>query len=132
MTIGDLIKWARIDPYAKQCFDGWSDFELTLAIEDRIKKNQIIVYTNGEEVKGFVTFEVRYDKKEVWIENIVSKEKGAFGKMIEKLFQNYGYGIMNSGEWTIFGERIGPYKHRKHGRKFTITPKFLKRLYIYG
>jgi len=94
MTIGDLVKWARIDAYAKQCFDGWSDLDLTLAIEERIKSNQLIVYTNKEEVLGFVTFTVDFAKKEVFIENMISKEKHCFGKMIERLFQIYGDDIL--------------------------------------
>ena len=132
MTIGDIVKWARIDAYAKQCFDGWSDADLIQEIDSRITSNQLIVYTNGEEVLGFVTFKVDFEKKTVFIENMISKEKHCFGKMIERLFQIYGNDILYSGEWIIYGDRIGPYKHRKHGRKFTVTPKFLKRLYIYG
>lgn len=132
MTIGDLLRWCRTNEDAKICFDKWSDADIVYSAEQRIKKNELIVCTKSNEIKGVLVFEVQHDKKRIYVENVISDGKGILGKLLEQVFQMYGYGILTSGEWTIGGERIGPFKHRTHGRNFKINPKFLKKLYAYG
>lgn len=133
MTIGDLLRWCRTNESAKTCFDSWSDAQIVYAVEQRIKNHQIVVCTKKDQIIGVLVFEVKPNEKRIYVENVISSGKGTIGKLLEQVFQIYGYFILESKEWTIGGERIGPFKDtRKHGRNFKITPQLLKKLYAYG
>jgi len=119
----DVYNWCRAQPY----FQKWTDEQLASYILQKMYEDRILILDWNNTIFAFITFELNYDDKEIYVEHFVSRATNSMQCLL-----NFGlpkYDIKMNDGWTIVAQRT---KYDKRPLKFKLTTQTFNKLSLYG
>lgn len=86
-TITQLLEWCLERQKEGKIFEKWTKLQLACELIERMKKRELVVAMDGDKIAGACVYRLIPEKKEVFIDNIVTVERKYIWPMFVQIFK---------------------------------------------